>query len=99
VIANFQPKLLPFFEDVLLHSRLTDSHQVKDGGVAWAGTAKVLDFGPFAHEMGSVEAPKGGGFRDGSCINVSFLQLPSHILLHYFVLHIYCALEYIIFKF
>ena len=34
VIDNLQPKLLPFFDDVLLHSRLTDSHQVKDKSVA-----------------------------------------------------------------
>ena len=34
VIDNLQPKLLPFFDDVLLHFRLTDSHQVKDKRVA-----------------------------------------------------------------
>ena len=39
VIDNLQPKLLPFFDDVLLHSRLTDSHQVKDKRVAHAVAA------------------------------------------------------------
>ena len=40
VIDNLQPKLLPFFDDVLLHSRLTDSHQVKDKRVAHTVAAK-----------------------------------------------------------
>ena len=39
VIANFQSKLLPFLGDILLHSRLTDSHQVKDKRVAHIVTA------------------------------------------------------------
>ena len=34
LIDNVQPKLLPFFGDALLHSRVTDSHQVKDKSVA-----------------------------------------------------------------
>ena len=34
VIDNLEPKLLRFFDDVLLHSRLMDSHQVKDERVA-----------------------------------------------------------------
>ena len=64
MIANFQPKLLPFFEDVLLHSRLTDSHQVKDKGVAYIVTAPDLNLSPFAHETSSVDGTKGGKFED-----------------------------------
>ena len=42
-------------------------------------TATVLNFSPFAHEISSVEAPKGGKFTEDSCIHILFLQLPSHI--------------------
>ena len=42
-------------------------------------TATVFNFSPFAHEISSVEAPKGGKFTEDSCINISFLRLPSHM--------------------
>ena len=42
-------------------------------------TATVLNFSPFAHEISSVEAPKGGKFEEDYCINISILQLSSHI--------------------
>ena len=64
VIANFQPKLLPFFGDVLLHSRLTDSHQVKDKRVAHIVTVPDLNLSPFAHETSSVEGTKGGKYTE-----------------------------------
>ena len=81
VIDNFQQKLVPFFGDVLLHSRLMDCHQVKAkrAGHIVTVTATYLNFIPVAHEISSVEAFKGGKFEEESCINISFLQLPSHI--------------------
>ena len=33
-----------------------------------------------AHEISSVEAIKGGQFTDNLCMDISFLQLPSHML-------------------
>ena len=79
VIDNLQPKLLPFYRDELLHSRPTDCHQLKAIGVAHIVTAPDLNLSPFAHEISSVEAPKGGKFTGLLCMDISFLQLPSHI--------------------
>ena len=42
-------------------------------------TATVLNFSPFAHEISSVEATKGGKFTEVYYMDISFLQLPSHI--------------------
>ena len=64
VIDNLQPKLLPFYRDVLLHSRPTDCHQVKAIGVARIVTAPDLNLSPFAHETSSVEGTKGGKFKE-----------------------------------
>ena len=41
VIANFQPKLLPFCGNVLLHSSLTDSHHVKDKRIVHTGCSQT----------------------------------------------------------
>ena len=79
VIDNLQPKLLPFYRDELLHSRPTDCHQVKAIGVAHIVTAPDLNLSPFAHETSSVEATKGGKFTEVYYMDISFLQLPSHI--------------------
>ena len=79
VIDNLQPKLLPFYRDELLHSRPTDCHQVKAIGVAHIVTAPDLNLSPFAHETSFVEGTKGGKFREVYCMDISFLQLPSHI--------------------
>ena len=37
--------------------------------------------GPLLKPCGSVEGTKGGKFTEVYCIDISFLQLPSHILL------------------
>ena len=79
VIDNLQPKLLPFYRDELLHSRPTDCHQVKAIGVAHIVTAPDLNLSPFAHEISSVEAPKEGKFEEAYSMDISFLQLPSHM--------------------
>ena len=80
-IDNLQPKCLPFFGVELLHCRLTDFHQVTAKRVP--NTVTYSNLSPVAHEISSGEAPKGGKFKDNSCIDISFLQLPSHI--HSFV--------------
>ena len=36
----------------------------------------VLNFSPFAHEISSVEAPKGGKFEEDSCINICLQSRP-----------------------
>jgi len=79
VIDNLQPKLLPFYRDELLHSRPTDCHQLKAIGDAHIVTAPDLNLSPFAHETSSVEGTKGGKFREVYCMDISFLQLPSHM--------------------
>ena len=56
-----------------------DSHQVKDKRVAHIGTATYSNLSPFAHEIRSVEASKGGKFEGDSCMDISFLQQPSHM--------------------
>ena len=72
---------MPFFGDELLYSKLAYCHQVKAERVAQIVTATYLNFSTVAHEISSVEAPKGGKFEEDSCIDISFLQLPSHIYL------------------
>ena len=42
-------------------------------------TAPDLNLSPFAHEISTVEATKGGKFTEVYYMDVSFLQLPSHI--------------------
>ena len=42
-------------------------------------TAPDLNLSPFAHEISSVEATKGGKFTEVQYMDISFLQLPSHI--------------------
>ena len=79
VIDNLQPKLLPFYRDELLHSRPTDCHQLKAIGVAHIVSAPDLNLSPFAHETSSVKGTKGGKFTEVYCMDISFLQLPSHI--------------------
>ena len=86
VIDNLQPKLLPFYRDELLHSRPTDCHQVKAIGVAHIVTAPDLNLSPFAHETSSVEGTKGGKFTEVYCMDISFLQLPSHYIYLLFTL-------------
>ena len=81
-------EIIAFFLDILLHSRLTDSHQVKDKRVAHIVTAQFLNISQFAHEISSVEAHKGGKFTDNSCMDISFLQLPSHIQKNKFKVYI-----------
>merc|ERR1711949_119682 len=81
---NLQPKLLPFYRDELLHSRPTDCHQLKAIGVAHIVTAPDLNLSPFAHETSSVEGTNGGKFREVYYMDISFLQLPSHICWVYF---------------
>ena len=39
----------------------------------------VFKFQPSCNEISSVEANKGGKFTDNLCMDISFLQLPSHI--------------------
>ena len=56
------------FGDELLHSRLTDCHHVT-----------YLNLSSVAHEISSVEAPKGGKYEDNLCMDTSFLQQPSQI--------------------
>ena len=53
--------------------------QVKAIGVAHIVTAPDLNLSPFAHETSSVEGTKGGKFREVYYMDISFLQLPSHI--------------------
>ena len=79
MIDNLQAKLLPFYRDELLHSRPTDCHQLKAIGVAHIVTAPDLNLSLFAHETSSVEGTKGGKFMEVYCMDISFLQLPSHI--------------------
>ena len=55
VIDNLQPKLLPFYRDELLHSRLTDSHQVKAKRVPNTESATYSNLSPVAHEISSVQ--------------------------------------------
>merc|ERR1711949_6808 len=76
---NLQPKLLPFYRDELLHSRPTDCHQLKVIGDAHIVTAPDLNLSPFTHEISSVEAPKEGKFKEAYSMDISLLQLPSHI--------------------
>ena len=45
-------------------------------------TATYLNLSPVAHEISSVEALKEGKFEEDSYINISFLQLTSHIQIH-----------------
>jgi len=45
-------------------------------------TAPDLNLSPFAHETfetSSLEGTKGGKFTEVYCMDISFLQLPSHI--------------------
>ena len=63
-IRFLKPKLLPFYRDVLLHSRPTDCHQLKAIGDAHIVTAPDLNLSPFAHETSSVEGTKGGKFKE-----------------------------------
>ena len=42
-------------------------------------TAPDLNLSPFAHEISSVEATIGGKFTEVQYMDISFLQLPSHI--------------------
>ena len=50
-----------------------------------------LNFSQVAHEISSVEAPKGGKLTDDLCINISFIQLPSHICPNFvFCLSVVC---------
>ena len=78
-IRFLKPKLLPFYRDELLHSRPTDCHQLKAIGDAHIVTAPDLNLSPFTHEISSVEAPKEGKFKEAYSMDISFLQLPSHI--------------------
>ena len=43
--------------------------------------AKYKNLSPVAHDISSVGAPKGGKFTEDSCMEISFLRLPSHICL------------------
>ena len=64
---------------IMNHHFLTDSHQVKDKRDAHIVTAPDLNLSPFAHEISSVEAPKEGKFKEAYSMDISFLQLPSHM--------------------
>ena len=55
-------------------------HKVKAKRVANTVTATYLNLSPVAHELSSGTAPKGGKFTEDSCMNISFLRLPSHLL-------------------
>ena len=59
-----------------------DCHQVKAKRFPNTVTATYINWSPVAHEISSGEAPKGGKFKDNSCIDISFLQLPSHVEIH-----------------
>ena len=70
-IAVFTAKIIAFFLEMYFST--------PDKRVPQAVTATVLNFSPFAHEISSVEAPKGGKFTEVQYMDISFLQLPSHI--------------------
>ena len=70
-----------FFGDVLLHTKLTDCHQVKAKRVAHIVTASNSNLSPVAHEISSAQPSKGGKFTEDACMDISFLRLPSHIQL------------------
>ena len=72
---QFTAKIIAFFGVELLHSRLTDFHQVKFKRVTV--TTKYSNLSSVAHDICSREVLKGGKFEDNSCIDISFLQLPS----------------------
>ena len=52
---------------------------INSKGDAHIVTVPDLNLSPFAHETSSVEAAKGGKFREVYYMDISFLQLPSHI--------------------
>ena len=55
-------------------------HKVKAKRVANTVTATYLNLSPVAHELSSGTAPKRGKFTEDSCMNISFLRLPSRLL-------------------
>ena len=77
--CQFLAKIIAFFGDVLLNSRLMDFHQVKDKRVAPIPTATYLNFSQVAHEISSVEAFKRSKLKEDLCIDIFFLQLLSHV--------------------
>ena len=79
VIDNLQPKLLLLFGDVLLHSMPMDCHQEKSQKGSKNSDSSIFKFESSCTWNKLWGSSQRRLFEENSYINISFIQLPSHM--------------------